>query len=273
MISLWILAILVVFALGLGRRAMMNLRIAKYQKDKLKASCLARAGIKQAIVGIDVNGVTDEESKININTAPRELLVELLTYRSVEDPDNVANLIRDWIDSDTAASGGSEEGDIFKNAALSAPEELLLALQYLYTQNNEPEESRLKALETFNKIKGQISLWGERFNINTISIETLAIVIGSMASPEEKSLVPAFAAAIINLRENQLDKAFTQISGITLPQTQYANLLSILTSGDKFSLNSKFLRISSKGYVGNIAKDITVVYDKIDDKIIYRHEN
>lgn len=49
MISLWILAILVVFALGLGHRAMINLRLARYQRDRLKATCLAKAGINAII--------------------------------------------------------------------------------------------------------------------------------------------------------------------------------------------------------------------------------
>ncbi len=284
MISLWILAILVVFALGLGRRAMMNLRIARYQKDKLKASCLARAGIKQGIAGLDTAlkegsqleftlGITNEESKININTASRELLAGLLAYHNIENPENIADLIRDWIDSDATTSEGNPENSIFKNAALSAPEELLLALQYFYAQNIEPEEARLKALETFNKIKSQITLWGEKYNINTIPEETLVIVMESIASAEEKSLAPAFASAIIYLREAQPNQAFARISGITLPEQQYTNLLSLLTNGDKFSLDLKFFKIDSQGSLGNIAKNITVVYNKTDNRIIYRREN
>lgn len=48
-ITLWILAILVVFSLGLARRAALNLRIASYQRDKMQAGYLARAGVNQAI--------------------------------------------------------------------------------------------------------------------------------------------------------------------------------------------------------------------------------
>lgn len=48
-IALWILAILVVFALGLGQRTALNLRIAAHQKDKLKATFLARSGVQKAI--------------------------------------------------------------------------------------------------------------------------------------------------------------------------------------------------------------------------------
>lgn len=58
MISLWILAILVVFAIGLGHRASINLKLARYQRDRLKAYYLAKAGICKAIVELekDQNG-------------------------------------------------------------------------------------------------------------------------------------------------------------------------------------------------------------------------
>jgi len=58
MISLWILAILVVFAIGLGHRTSINLKLVRYQRDKLKAHYLARAGISKAIVELekDKNG-------------------------------------------------------------------------------------------------------------------------------------------------------------------------------------------------------------------------
>jgi len=50
MISLWILAILVVFAIGLGNRCMINLKLARSQKESLTALLLAQAGIQKAVV-------------------------------------------------------------------------------------------------------------------------------------------------------------------------------------------------------------------------------
>lgn len=49
MITLWILAILVIFALGLGQRASIALRLVRYQRDRLKATYLAKAGINKVI--------------------------------------------------------------------------------------------------------------------------------------------------------------------------------------------------------------------------------
>lgn len=48
-ISLWVLTALVLFAIGLSHRAAVNLRLSRYQRDILKASCFARAGINMAI--------------------------------------------------------------------------------------------------------------------------------------------------------------------------------------------------------------------------------
>lgn len=60
MVSLWILAILSVFAIGLGHRAYVNLQLARLQRDKLKASSLAKAGLNYAIelINNDSSAVT-----------------------------------------------------------------------------------------------------------------------------------------------------------------------------------------------------------------------
>ena len=50
MINLWILALLVIFAIGLGHRASINLRLLRYQRDALKASLFANAGINKAVM-------------------------------------------------------------------------------------------------------------------------------------------------------------------------------------------------------------------------------
>jgi len=80
MISLWILAILVVFAVGLGHRASINLRLARYQRDRLKAYFLAKAGIQKAIVQLenDKNGYDnlDETWSTGIDSVTKKPLFE-----------------------------------------------------------------------------------------------------------------------------------------------------------------------------------------------------
>ncbi|MBI4706489.1 MAG: general secretion pathway protein GspK [Candidatus Omnitrophica bacterium] len=62
MISLWVMAILVVFAVGLGHRAAISLKLACYQRDKLRAVNLAKAGLNKAIAFIEVDAV-DPDTK------------------------------------------------------------------------------------------------------------------------------------------------------------------------------------------------------------------
>jgi type II secretory pathway component PulK len=48
-ISLWILVILALLAVGIGHRVSLGLRLFRYQKDGLKAACLAKAGVNRVI--------------------------------------------------------------------------------------------------------------------------------------------------------------------------------------------------------------------------------
>lgn len=49
MIALWIVVFLVMFALSLGNRVFLSLRLARYQRDSLKAVWLAKSGINRAV--------------------------------------------------------------------------------------------------------------------------------------------------------------------------------------------------------------------------------
>jgi len=53
MISLWILAIITILAVSIGHRVSLALRISSYQQDRIKAYCLARAGIQRAIAELE----------------------------------------------------------------------------------------------------------------------------------------------------------------------------------------------------------------------------
>ncbi len=48
-ICLWIMLLLSLFAVGLGHRAAINLKLTRYQRDSLKARYLALAGVQKAI--------------------------------------------------------------------------------------------------------------------------------------------------------------------------------------------------------------------------------
>ncbi len=61
MIALWIVMFLVMFALSLGNNVFLNLRLARYQRDSLKAVWLAKSGINRAVWELehDPNGDYD----------------------------------------------------------------------------------------------------------------------------------------------------------------------------------------------------------------------
>ena len=53
MVSCWVLVILVVFALSLGHRSAVILRISNFQKNRLKAYCAAKVGLNRAILELN----------------------------------------------------------------------------------------------------------------------------------------------------------------------------------------------------------------------------
>ncbi len=313
MITLWILAILVIFALGLGQRAIINLRLARFQRDRLKATCLAKAAINRAIVELEKDEendrnnppgydslseswstgkdaannnifenveiqkdsgenftvkVTDEESKININTADTDLLTKLF-FKELEDADDLAEIIVAWIDSDPET--GKE---VFKNQPLKTPEELLLVFEYFYKEVKGIEGYQEEAQRVFSAIKDLISVYGPspiKMNINTASIDVLRILAKSVPGGKDvekivseidnhRSLVEPFKTQI---EINDFVKYFT----IDDEKNIYNAMKTKLMPG------SSNFNIKVKGYSGNISKNITAIYDRTNDIIVYWHEN
>src|SRR5438094_508213 len=99
---LWTLAILVLLSLALGYTTALDQRLVSYQRDRLTALYLAKAGYQRALVELEdrpfkvleelwlVDGMTHEvfqalqpfvtvysDGKVNLNTAPREVLMAL----------------------------------------------------------------------------------------------------------------------------------------------------------------------------------------------------
>lgn len=63
MVSLWILVILTLLAIGIGHRVSFGLRLSRYQRDKFKGLYLAKAGINWAILEIE----KDDPNYDNLN--------------------------------------------------------------------------------------------------------------------------------------------------------------------------------------------------------------
>lgn len=91
MISLWILAILVIFALGLGHRASINLRLVKYQRDRLKATYLAKAGINRAIVELEKDNQNQWDSLEEIWSTGIDSVTKKPLFENIEIPEGSGN--------------------------------------------------------------------------------------------------------------------------------------------------------------------------------------
>ena len=117
-------------------------------------------------------GLVDEEGRININTAPVDVLrnlFEIIGEASFQEATDIADSIVDWRDEDEEPSDNGAESPYYqdldsayfcKNAAFEVLEELLLVREMTQT--------------IFDKVKDYITIYGEgAVNINTADVLVL----------------------------------------------------------------------------------------------------
>lgn len=228
LVTLWILAILSLLAIGIGFRTSIELKLVGYQIDSLKAYEIAKAGVLKAINELEKDeapnidtiwecGITlkpdetlegrfkdikvgeghfdvsleDIQARININTAPMDILKAL----SLNITPEIAKNIMKWRGALPAELGDySDKPYDCKKAPFDIPQELLLVKDV--TQ------------ELFDEIKGFITAYGPKefkVNINTASQKTLEALLD--AAGFEKTI----AAEIVRYREGP-DGDITKVS-------------------------------------------------------------
>lgn len=314
--TIWILVILGVLAVSLGHRVSLGLRLSRYHKDRLTGLYLARAGINRAIFEIvndkttdydcltdnwadnegafreirlsqnkdeyavvshnDIFGAIDEESKININTAPSNLLSSLLEG-SPAYADELIKFIRIWRgDNAPELEPDNPQYQNFKKAPFSNIEELLVVLEYFYHSKGLTDYAQT-ALEAFGNIKDLITVYSagpqQKININTVCKEALVIAArGTAIGDEQKNSAAALADKIIASR----DKAgcFRKVEDIVIADlgagSAQENLLNNLKGS--FIFKSDNFLIEAGGNVGKIKTKISAVYDREEKRILYWHE-
>ena len=308
LVSSWILAILVIFALSLGFRAQIVLRLSRYQKDGLEASCLTNAGINRALheltgdtndydalseswsdneqifgkispnedkkefctigytntEGKEVFGVMDEQSKIDINNSGIRVVEELFNSKGFDtDAKDFSKLFREWISSNVESG---EEKKIFKNAPLSAKEELLLVLEYFY-------KDRQKAHEVYDTIEDLITVYSDgKLNINTAQEEALLILAKANAETgEEKLTAERLTEKIIKLREEK--SFFKDIISISFDAGFDTNELSLWNKISAFlDVKSDYFRINAQVVAKDTLKQVSAVFNRDAKEIIYWHQ-
>lgn len=272
---------LTILAISIGHRVSMALYLSQYHKDKLRSLCLAKSAVNLAVMNIQRNNLgqdslnallennvkgasfilLDEERKININTAPKELLVILLEKFQIDNPAKKADNILIW------------RGDIPDSN--NAYEALGYPCKGLKFTNN--EELRLvKDIieEDFRKLKGSITVYGNGpININTASPDVLAMVARSIARQLSVSLNSAdtVMTKIISLRDKSGHFKDKEEVKIALTGDEEINIFNKLMEGSVFG-SENFL-IEATGKADKIKTGLTVVYNRSEKHILYWHES
>jgi general secretion pathway protein K len=125
--------------------------------------------------------IEDEESKININFAPREVIWNLLRELDVEieKRDIIADSILDWIDKNHEHRINGAEDDYYES--LTNPYE---AKDAPFDSINELLLVRGITKEIFDKLKKYVTVVGSNININTSSEIVLKSVLGENVARE-----------------------------------------------------------------------------------------
>lgn len=163
---------------------------------------------------------------------------------------------------------------------MKTPEELILILEYFFSSKN-ILDTKEKAKQEYEKFKDYITIFGDgKINVNTTSRETLEILASTLALKNSINIdTDALAKRIIELRDSRQKKYYKNIGELQQDIQQDAKLID---DQKNFFANlllpflkckSYYLKINSKGFVGNIIKQISIVYDRTTQNIVYWHEN
>lgn len=341
MITLWILAILAILAIGLGNRASFTLRLSRYQMEKLQAHCLAKAGIQKAIAELlnDQNGydsfnetwstgrdstdrmifenveinersgdtfnvkylydkeknkylcMLDEERRINLNTAPKELLKTLLIEAGLQEEyaSQVSDYIRIWRgDNDPVLLPAMESAKNFKRSEFVNQDELQIILEFFY-QNRGDDDYRLKARQLYEKLKDLIAVYPAgkermKININTVEPQVLRILINTSVlnlrqKGETVNIDPALLSnMIMEYRQNNifLNTELEAALGIVGSGPGASELLKVINELKKWAdVKSHNFRIISTGKTAanNTTYSIECIFNRDNGIFVYWHEN
>ncbi|MBI2933085.1 MAG: general secretion pathway protein GspK [Planctomycetes bacterium] len=215
-------------------------------------------------------GIADEAARINLNTAPREILMRLPRVT-----DEIADAILDWRDADDQVTGSGAEGAYYlslqpgyacKNGPFDTVEELLLVKgvtpEVLYGEDvngngvlDPAEDDADKNLPNDNAdgildpgLIAVMTVWSydrnaqadgtPRVNINTASVEELRDALGDVLSPRQISDIPLrrpAVAAVVRAPGFRSGADLMNIPGVSPPgidPPQYRQVADRVTVAD-----------------------------------------
>lgn len=217
-------------------------------------------------------GMSDEESKINVNSAPIDILKDLLEIAGgadVEDAYNIAASIVNWRSPEDQAL--KEGAGAFYYSTLSRP----------YKCKNAPMESLEELVlvkgvtrSMYYKLKSYITLYGGgAVNINTAG----PVVLRSLGMSE------LLADKIMNFRKGETENIFDDISTVVgvLKEKQSisaeeSGIISDLIAKNLLSVNSDNFSGTAVGFMGSSraagAARIEFVFDRKNNALRYWRE-
>ena len=224
-------------------------------------------------------GAMDESSKIDINSAPPEVLISLLERIGQVDKEaaiDMASSILDWRDVNVTISPGGAEDDYYQG--LSAPYKckngkFQIAEELLLVKGMTPE--------IFSRIKKIITVYDtEKVNINTASYDCL-YALGLSSSLCERII--KFRQGGDELPGTEDDYIFNtpqDLMNIGSLFTEESTQIDSLISRNLFGVSSDTFRIDSLGILKNESgarsREIVCVLKRQENKapkILYWHEN
>ncbi|MFH0986379.1 MAG: general secretion pathway protein GspK [Candidatus Omnitrophota bacterium] len=211
-------------------------------------------------------GLTDEEGKININTASQAVLKNLfekIAHVDPRDADAIADSIIDWRDKDDVPGKDGKENDYYQS------------LEQPYDCKNSPFEVKEELLlvggitpEIFEKIKDYVTIYGDGVvNVNTASVPVL-VSLGMDETVAEKVL--HFRARPSSKKEGEVPE------GVFTDESLIADLLGAAEhlSGDEIAQVQRvapLLGVRSNNFSGHIVgsyvhagktEKVSFVYDR-----------
>lgn len=308
-LSLWVLTILVIFALGLGNRCSIALKLSRHQRDRLRTSFLINAGINLAINELETN--PKEYDSLAENWANNKKIFSVISFEAdkkefckVSYTDSNTNEIFGILDEEgkininNAAPILIEEIFISKNTGIDAKGFFLIFNEWINSKEETGEEKKLfkneplktkeelllvleyffqdtkKAQETYTQVEGIITVYGDgKVNINTVAKDVLYILAKAFAeTDEEKQAAESLADKIIKLRDEKI--FFKNISGLTANLSLETAELSLWNKISAFLIvKSNYFRIETEAFTANANKKVAAVFSQRNRAIVYWHEN
>jgi type II secretory pathway component PulK len=309
MMGLWILAILTILAVGLGHRVSMGLRMSRYQRESLKASYLAKAGLNLMIAEIEKD--TNDTDALNESWANNESVFKKITLNENADeyatvsfsvPDESGGLTviygaRD-LESRININTASREALLALMEKLEIQPAQDIANNILIWRQDMPDEGKIYEKlgypckagafskteelnlvkdfgpEDFERIKDAITVFTENLvNINTASLDVLSILSRSIAKKLgiEESYAESVAVKIADLRKLKgYFKDKDEIAPV-LTGSEETGIFNVLMNN--VTLKSDYFLIEVTGNSSKIKRKIEAVYSRKDKKILDWHES